>query len=391
VHKRRLKPLKVLHLFSNVKLTGPAETVLFICKHIKQLGVSVYFACGKYLDGERSSIEQRADEYGIEPFTSFLLRKHFDLVSSVKDVPEVMEFIDKEGIDIVHTHLNGDHIVGGWAARKSERKPPIVRTVHSLGSLLSRLRARLLTQSLTDAVVVPSNWHKKRASKVWHIPEKFFLLVEPPVDTERFNPLRIKDRQRQKFGLTDEDFVVGVVARVQKRRRFQIFLEAVRIANERRKKVKGIIIGRGTHIEDVAIKPAEKMGLQEIVKFAGYQTGDDYVSALNTLDVKVYLVPGTDETARALREALSMGKPAVVTNRGMLTEVVKNGTTGFVVEERPDTIAEKILQLLDDNALYQRLSKTAIEDVRARFSPDEYAKKMVALYEELLKSKKVVT
>ncbi|MCX7702727.1 MAG: glycosyltransferase family 4 protein [Planctomycetota bacterium] len=379
--------MKVLHLFSNVKLTGPAETVLLICKHLKKMGVQVYFACGRYVEGERSSLERRADEYGVEPLTSFILRKHFDLVSSVKDIPEVEEFIDKEGIDIVHTHLNGDHIVGGWAARKSRRKPSVVRTVHSLGSLLSRWRVRYLTKAITDAVVVPSNWHKKRAEKVWRTSP--LLLMEPPVDLERFDATRGLGRQRERFGLSDADFAVGVVARVQKKRRFQIFLEAIRLAYEKRPQVRGVVIGRGTHIETVAVKPAQKMGLSEVVKFTGYHTGDDYVAAIGALDVKVYLVTGTDETARALREALCMGKPAIVSNRGMLGEIVKDGMTGFVVEERPDAIAEKIIRVVDDKELYKSLSSAAVQDVRSRFSPDEYAKKTLNLYEDLLKKRRI--
>jgi len=378
--------LRVLHLFSNVKLTGPAETVLLICKFIKKKGVDVCFACGSYFDGV-SSIQKRADEYELEPLTSFKLHKHFDVVSSIQDVPEVAEFIDAEEIDIVHTHLLGDHIVGGWAARRSERRPPVVRTVHSLGSMFSRLRARYLCRSITDAVVLPSEWHRRRAARIWRLPDEFFILVEPLVDVEKFDPRREIHDLRPRFGFRSDDFVVGVVARVQKQRRFRIFLEAVRLANAKEPSVKGAIIGRGTHIESVAIKPAQKMGLADVVKFVGYHTGDDYVAALNMLDVKVYLATGTDETARALREALSMGKPSIVSQRGMLPEVVKDGITGFVVEERPDAIAEKILELHSNSSLYKRISEEAKKDVRHRFLPDKYADEMLSLYEKLLKKK----
>lgn len=381
--------MRVLHLFSNVKLTGPAETVLLTCRYIKERGVDVYFACGSY-PGSVSSIQKRADEYELEPLTSFKLRKHFDIVSSIKDIPDVMNFIEEEEIDIVHTHLLGDHIVGGWAARRSSRNPPVVRTVHSLGSMFARLRARYLLKNITDAVVVPSEWHKKRAMRIWRLPEEFFPLVEPLVDIERFDSSRSIPDRRHEFDLSDDDFVVGVVARVQKQRRFKLFLEAVRLANAKEPRIKGVVIGRGTHIETVAIKPAERMGLSSIVKFVGYHTGDDYVSVLNMLDVKVFLVSGTDETARALREALSMGKPSIVSKRGMLPEVVRDNLTGFVVEERPDAIAEKVLRLCSDGALYGRLSSEAKKDVVERFSPEKYADRMLSLYERLLRRKKPI-
>jgi len=52
----------------------------------------------------------------------------------------------------------------------------------------------------------------------------------------------------------------GIVARVQTHRRFEILLKAIQIVSNQFPGFKFIIIGRGTHIEEIAVNPSQKMG-----------------------------------------------------------------------------------------------------------------------------------
>ena len=49
-----------------------------------------------------------------------------------------------------------------------------------------------------------------------------------------------------------------------------------------------------------------------------------------TFDLFVMMRAGSDGTARALREVMAMGKPAIVSDRGMLPELVRDGYNGYV-------------------------------------------------------------
>jgi hypothetical protein len=42
------------------------------------------------------------------------------------------------------------------------------------------------------------------------------------------------------------------------------------------------VVGRGTHIEETAVRPAARLGIADRVVFAGYRT-DDYVDVLRCL------------------------------------------------------------------------------------------------------------
>ena len=67
------------------------------------------------------------------------------------------------------------------------------------------------------------------------------------------------------------------------------------------------------------------------------------------MDIFVFLMAGSDGTARALREAMAMGKPVVVADRGILPELVEDGISGLVVKDTPDELAKATLQLLRAN------------------------------------------
>jgi len=375
--------VRILHLFSNVKLTGPAEPVLNLVAGLKKLGHDVVFACGKFYEGKRSSIEERADELGIFPVTDFRLKKHFSFVDNARDLPELAQFISEQEIDIVHTHLLNDHLLGGWAARHCERPVLVVRTVHSLGRLWNRLRAKYLARNLTDALIVGSNYHGEHARKMFTLPEGRVWKIEPAVDLDRFNPARELPDMRRKLGIDEGDFVVGVVARIQKRRRFGIFLRAIRNAREQVPHLKAMIVGRGTHREDVAEKPTGKLGIEDAVIFSGYKKGEEYAGLLKAMDVKVFLVPGTDETCRAIREAMAMGRPVIGARRGVIPEIIDDGVNGFIVDDTVSNLAQCLVKLARDRNLLERFSRAALEKASAQFNLDDYAANVASVYEAI--------
>jgi glycosyltransferase involved in cell wall biosynthesis len=104
------------------------------------------------------------------------------------------------------------------------------------------------------------------------------------------------------------------------------------------------------------------------------------------MDVFCLLTPGSDGTARALREAMAMGKPAVVTDKGMLPELVKDGITGFVVREDPAALYRALLNLVSDEGLRTAMGRAAHELARREFRPERQAEEVEAFYRKILKA-----
>jgi glycosyltransferase involved in cell wall biosynthesis len=199
------------------------------------------------------------------------------------------------------------------------------------------------------------------------------------VALERFAPGPAPPRVRQGLGLAPEHRVVGIVARVQPHRRFDLLLEAARrwLAGDPRGRL--LIVGRGTHLDAVARRPAARLGIADRVVFAGYRDAD-YPDVLRAVDVFTLLVPGSDGTCRALLEAAACALPAVTTRRGALPEIVLDGRTGFTVDEHPDALSAAWRRLLDDAELRHRLGRQARERAEHQFQPARLAADVAALY-----------
>ena len=101
-------------------------------------------------------------------------------------------------------------------------------------------------------------------------------------------------------------------------------LKAFRKVRDRMEHVKLVIVGRSSQVEESIKKPLIELGLEQDVILAGYRI-EDYFSVIAVFDIFVMMSAGSDGTARALREVLGMGKPAIVSTQGMLPELVIDG------------------------------------------------------------------
>src|SRR5690606_33093344 len=139
-----------------------------------------------------------------------------------------------------------------------------------------------------------------------------------------------------------------------------------------------------TNQQTVGMGPVQELGLSDRVHFPGYTDGENYVGLLKAFDVKVYLVPGSDGTCRAVREALAMGKPAVVADRGMLREIVADGVTGYVCDGSPERLSDHLSHLAQDRTGRAAMGREARRVALARYSLPAQAAAVENAYEEVL-------
>lgn len=374
--------MRILHLFSNWKWTGPAEHALQAATYFVKRGHDLIFACGKPPAAAEDSLEKRARKSGLNHVNTFYLNKHFHIWHDAVDVVRLKKFIKKEGIDLIHTHLFNDHFVAGVAARCLSKRIFIVRTVYDGLGLTCSMRNRVLLSYLTDGLIVVSEVSKNVINRNFHFSSEKIWKICPGVDCDRFNPSIHGSNARKRFGIGLDDPVVGIVARVQPHRRFEVFLKSIEYAVKEVPRLKVFIIGRGTHIQEVAMKPVEALGLQDYVVFTGYRL-DDYTDILAALDMKVFLVPGSDGSCRAVREAMAMGKPVIVANRGMLPEIVEDGMSGLVVEDTPENLAHAIVRFAIDAGLRKKMGEAARKRMVENFNLDTQLATVEGVYETL--------
>ena len=381
--------MKILHLFSDWKWTGAAEPVVNLCSALQQRGHEVVLAyrCPPFEAPE--SVEIRAREKGVRSTGIFRLapiskpHKIYLLKAMAGDIKDIARYIDQDQFDIVNVHNSHDHMVGGLAVKASRRRPPVIRMDHKRDSLKADPISRWFFRRYTDGLITFSEGGKERLVKGLGFPPEKVTKVPTAVDLTRFDPQGGYKDMRPVFGIPSASPVVGIVARFQRYRRTDILLEAISHLIKDIPDVRLLLVGHSSQMQKSVIEPMQRLGIASHVILAGYQM-DDYIDALACMDVFVLLTPGSDGTARALREAMAMGKPVVVTTKGMLPELVQDGVTGFVVQDTPQKLYQALLPLVKDERLRTSIGKTAYETAHKEFRLDHQAEQVEAFYQKIL-------
>lgn len=373
--------MRVLHLFSNCKWTGPAEPALNLCRALRDAGVETEFACAPDAGKSVNMVVESARSRGLTPILDFHLRKHRHPWYNFQDVRRLRRYLAEHPFDIVHCHLDNDHEIAARALQGGNT--PLVRSSYE-GTGLERNARRQRMLARTTALLEPSEMARLHDITAFGLAPEWTEVVPGAIDITRFDPTRHLPDGRTRLGIAPDAYVIGIVARMQTHRHFEDLLHAMRHVVDALPEARLVIIGRGTHQEKVAMEPARKLGLDGRVIFTGYIEGDDFVAAIHAMDVGVYLVPGSDGTCRAARELLAMGKPVVVADRGMLKEIVPDGEAGIVTDGSVAGLANALLSLGRDPERRGALAGGARRLAETRYALGPQAEQVKGIYERIL-------
>jgi len=382
--------MKILHLFSNWKWTGPADPTVNLCKELEKRGHEVTFAYQKPPLPVEDSIEKRVLLAGIKATDRFRLDHSVKfyhpsfLPTHLRDGLALTRYLREEKFDILNVHHSHGHLLGGIAARRSGHPVIVIRTDHKRDPLTPGWGNRFLISQFTDGMITFSEKARREDAEHFGLPLERVGKISPALDLSRYDPHgRFKD-MRSVFGIGQGEIVIGMIARFQRYRRTAVFLEAVKAIAKEFPNVRILLVGRSSQMEQSVIQPMRQLGVAKWVVLGGYQT-NDYVDTLACMDIFVFLMPGSDGTARALREAMAMGKPVIVANRGMLPELVEDGISGVVVNDTSEELARAALRLLHDPEMREALGKEAYRKAHRDFELDRQAESVEKFYQEMIR------
>ena len=371
-----MNPKKILHLYSNFKWTGPSDHALKLVTWLKaREDVEALFSCGHHR-GVQNTLYHKACQHELDFVNGLFLKKHLSW-QMIPDIYSLRKIVTSEQINIVHSHQDNDSFTAVLAGLGDR----LIRTWYDGEPTALNLRQRF-SGHRTGKILTASRAVQSYLSKIF--PEKDIRQVDIPVDPKLFRPLKKSSKLLAEFGLAADTPVGGIVARVQKHRNFTLLLDAVEQVVNKIPDFKFLIVGRGTHIDTVARQPVKDRGLGSNVIFTGYRK-EDYHEVLNLFDYKVFLVPGSDGSCRAAREALACAKPVNAVRKGIIPELIRDGETGILIEENPADLARAMLTMTRDRDYRLNCSLAARRYAETVLDPDRYVKKVAAVYESLLK------
>ncbi len=368
-----MRAVRLLHVVANRWWTGSAEPALDLARALGERGHQVAFAC---IRGD--ALEARARAAGLAPVAGPSLERTARPWVLVEDVRALRRLVRERGIELVHAHQSHDHWLAAVALRGTSAR--LVRSVHHRRAVRPGPALRWLWRR-TGAVIAVS------AGIAAAIREAG--LVKPPVtvvpgavDARRFAPEADRRAARAELGLAGAGPVIGCVARLVPDRGHEALLRAVARLGPRWAGLRLLLVGRGEGRPAIERLVGE-LGLADVVVFAGYR-GDDLPQVLAAMDCFALLGAGSEESGRAVLEAMAAGRPVVAARFGAMPETVVEGETGWLVEPQPDEVAERLHSVLADPGRARAMGAAGRRRVTAHFTPEGRAAAVEAVYAQIV-------
>jgi glycosyltransferase involved in cell wall biosynthesis len=131
---------------------------------------------------------------------------------------------------------------------------------------------------------------------------------------------------RRLHGLSDHEMVLGTVARLDPIKNHEMMINAFNMVLKEYPNTTLFIVGDG-ELMDTLTAQCKKLGIEDKVIFPGYITKPGTYIQLFDIFLLSSLSEGTSMT---LLEAMSVGKPCVVTDAGGNAEIIIDGENGLV-------------------------------------------------------------
>ncbi len=252
-----------------------------------------------------------------------------------------------------------------------------------LGSLAAEVERWTLTHA--DAIIAVSTQLREHALGLGVEPERVHVMPNG-VNPDRFRPSNPDRKLRRRLGLNGGP-VLGFVGGLRPWHGVEVLPELFARLAAGRDELRLLIAGDGPLRRDLE-REFERRHLEERVVITGLVPHEEVPALIRQFDIA--LAPyGQPEHAfyfspLKLFEYMACGAPVVAPGLGQISDVLSDGETGLLYPPGDlEALAAQCERLLRDAELRQKLGLAAVKEVRARFTWERNATRVVELARSL--------
>ena len=362
---------KIIEVSSDSNIGGAGKCLITLLKNFDYHKLDV-----KVILPPNSLLKPEIEGLGIEVMeVAGIAEKSID----VKAIKEFKRIFKAEKPDLVHTHASMSARI---AARRAGAK--VIYTRHSVFPQSKRLTTfpgklinGIINNHYSDSIIAVAEAAKDNLTDTGVSAKKISVILNG-VDGIKPESESEKHLIRRRFGVNDGERVISIVARLEDIKGHNYFIEAAKMLIDEGVRAKFIIAGTGSYEAELKNK-VKHLGLDKDVIFTGFITDVDKL--MNITDIQVNASYGTEATSLALLEGMSIGVPAVVSDFGGNPGVITDGENGFVVpKQNSAALKSGIERLLNDEAMYNKMSEKSKEIFNSAFTSQIMTKNTEDLY-----------
>ena len=180
---------------------------------------------------------------------------------------------------------------------------------------------------------------------------------------------------------TPKEYDLVFAARLEQNKGIYQLLQPISKAKTQMPNLKLLVVGQGSERKNLESK-IKTLGLRKNVVFSGWLEGpQDVAKAYNS--AKCFINPSYNEGGpRVVLEAMACGLPVITTQVGLMHDIIQNGQNGLFTGWEPAEMADRILNLLNDQELQYKFSfagKELVKEFERKAAIKNYADKLKSL------------
>lgn len=339
-------------------------------------------------------LTEAAEREGIRCLYIPELVREISLPKDSKALMTLTRLFYQHQFDVVHTHSSKTGVLGRVAG-KLARVPVVMHSVHGFAfpAAQSKLEYNIFLAMewvgarCSDAMVFLNDTDQSIARTQLQAREDMLHLLPNGVDTLKFRPLPTGWRgmlRRTLLAIDHDTPCVVMLGRLWRQKNPECFVEAAIQLLDRGYQARFFMVGDGEYRETLLAR-IEEAGHSDSITLLGWR--DDVARLLSCMDI--FVLPSRWEgMSLAILEAQSIGLPVVASDIPGNRDLVNNGVDGLLCNsEDPDSLAEKLQRLLDDETLRRAYGEAGRHKVMTSYRIEHRVNQMSDVYHTRLQQK----
>ena len=273
--------------------------------------------------------------------------------SPIKNFRRILKICDENKIDVIVEHFSAPAVILYMHALKKLRPSlRIYKYAHSDATNMAQvddlkrnfIYKLIIRYSLNscDGVIAISNSVKKSLCEYFQINDNKILVVYNGVDISKFHK-----SDSNKIGKTKLIYI----GRLIPEKGVQVIIEAMTYLPDY---YNLLIVGDGYY--KAKLEQQAKMTYKDI-EFLGAR--GDIPELLQKADIFVHMPLWKEGFGITVIEAMAAGKVCIVADSGAMREIVEDGVSGYIIDNKPASLAQKILDIKNPESLGEKAIQRA--------------------------------
>ena len=306
------------------------------------------------------------------------------ILSAKERARKLASLIREEQVDVLDVHLSPANPIGALAAMRT--RTPFAVTLYQVNQMQSRklwlsgqfnlgAASQVITDSETQAARV----------REWLVPTPPICVI--PNGTAPPKPCVAREEMLRFLKIPDGErpTVIGQISSLIPYKGQLVTIEAARRVLDQHPNCIFLLVGyerAEKGYKELLHQRAAELGISDHVRITGYPGAIGDVWSIIDIHVHASLL---DSLPNALLEAMSLGRPSVITAVGGIPEVIQHGLNGLLVAPgNSEGLAKCLLMLLRDSQLRETIGSEAHSCYSQNFGPDQMTRRLETVFSRLV-------